>query len=171
VRESSLTDSLQTGDTGSNFVAAQFFDPVSGQSFQIPVNKPKFLSRTTTLRNANEAQKTYVIPMDKSIRTYFANETLMSDTNLYRRRITYPKKFDRVFTIIVDPDDFVIDNSITSEETLNTLKELGVVTGGYNDNNELENPFKLRNTGLGDVSMDEYFVTVEPFDYTQEYEG
>jgi hypothetical protein len=117
-----------------------------------------------------ETTKSYVIPMDKTIKSYFNNETLLSDISIYKKRISYPKKFDRVFSMIIDSDDFMIDESMTSPQVLEDLKKLGSVEGGYNEDNDKMRPYKSREADLGDVSLIEYFVTVEPYDLVQEYE-
>lgn len=154
----------------TNQVVAEFFDPTSGQSFQIPVKKPGY-TKSETASKKIETNKSFVIPLDKSLRTYFLNETFLSNTLVYKKMISYPKKFDRVFTVIVDPDDFYVDETMTSEKTLKSLKDIGLVSGGLNEDNDTFSPYKTREKDLGDVSLVEYFVTVEPFDYVQEYEG
>lgn len=161
--------SIDPNNETTNLVTAQFFDPTSGQNFQIPVKKP---GATTKLVDSvtQETTKSYVIPMDKTIKSYFNNETLLSDISIYKKRISYPKKFDRVFSMIIDSDDFMIDESMTSPQVLEDLKKLGSVEGGYNEDNDKMRPYKSREADLGDVSLIEYFVTVEPYDLVQEYE-
>jgi hypothetical protein len=82
----------------------------------------------------------------------------------------YPKKFDRVFNIIIDPDDFYVDESQTSDQSLQDLLDLGVLAQGPQGNNKNNNRYKHRDTSMSDVTLDEYFVTVEPYFYTPEYE-
>jgi len=147
-------------------VTTTFTDPTSGTTFEIPVEKTS-VSRQSAL-SQSETSKKFVIPMNETLKTYFNNETFLSDTNIFKRRITYPKKFDRVFSVLVDPDDFYVDESITPEQVLQDLKTAGVLTGGHSNK---KNPYKNRDMGPDDVTLDEYFVTVEPFDYQQEYEA
>lgn len=154
-----------TSETSYN-VTATFTDPTSGTTFEIPVEKTNS-SRQSSL-SQSESNKKFVIPMNDTLRSYFSNETFLSDNQIYKRRITYPKKFDRVFSLLIDPDDFYVDESITPAQVLQDLKAAGVLTGGQLDRS---NSYKNRDTGPDDVTLDEYFVTVEPFDYQQEYEA
>jgi hypothetical protein len=91
----------------------------------------------------------------------------LSDTSIYKRRISYPKKFDRVFNIIVDPDDFIVDESMSTKATLDALVNLGVLVGGSRGDKKI--PYRHRDKLPDDITLDEYFVTVEPYDYVQEY--
>jgi hypothetical protein len=151
----------QTATTAQNTVTAQFTDPVSGNPLIIPVN-PKEGA-------LGSSSKKYVIPMNDTIRTFFMNETFLSDTSIYKRRISYPKKFDRVFNIIVDPDDFIVDESMSTKATIDALVNLGVLVGG--SLGDIKIPYRHRDKSPDDITLDEYFVTVEPYDYVQEYEG
>jgi hypothetical protein len=149
----------QTATTAQNTVTAQFTDPVSGNPLIIPVN-PKEGA-------LGSSSKKYVIPMNDTIRTFFMNETFLSDTSIYKRRISYPKKFDRVFNIIVDPDDFIVDESMSTKATIDALVNLGVLVGG--SLGDIKIPYRHRDKSPDDITLDEYFVTVEPYDYVQEY--
>jgi hypothetical protein len=153
----------QQASTNNSSVTAQFFDKVSGTNFNVPVNRPNNIVAASSLSN-----KSYVIPMNDTIKTFFMNETFLLDTNVYKRRISYPKKFDRVFNMIVDPDDFVVDESMSTKTTLDTLVNLGVLSGG--SLGDIKVPYKHRDKSPDDITYDEYFVTVEPYDYVQEYE-
>jgi hypothetical protein len=107
--------------------------------------------------------------MNDTMRSFFMNETFLSDVNIYKKRISYPKKFDRVFNMIIDPDDFIIDESMSTKETLDYLVSLGILTGG--SLGDIKIPYRHRDTSPDDITLDEYFVTIEPYDYVQEYEG
>ena len=158
-----LTNTPPTINQGS--VTAQFTKKDSGKTFNIPVSRPG--SSTTTTSSSDI--KSYVIPMNDTMRSFFMNETFLSDTNIYKRRISYPKKFDRVFSMIIDPDDFIIDESMSTKETLDYLVSLGILTGG--SLGDIKIPYRHRDTSPDDITLDEYFVTIEPYDYVQEYEG
>ena len=84
----------------------------------------------------------------------------MHDTNVHKRRASYPKKFDRCFSVIFDPDDFIVDESHSDSSTLDIMKKNGIITGK-------QTAYRHRDTSPGDVSFDQYFTTVEPFDYKQ----
>lgn len=160
--------------------------PSSGYKSSKPTQKSKILGSLSKAKTAvsvatqkvitqstvdnlkkNKPKDKYVIPMDDTIEKFFENETFMTDMDDFKKRILYPKKFDRVFNIIVDPDDFYVDVSMTERDVIDALvseKVLSTVksgkTGGY----------KHRDTTQEDAWLEEYFVTIEPFDYFPEYE-
>lgn len=107
--------------------------------------------------------KGITVDLSDTIKSYFANETYLLDINEYKRRAVYPKKFDRVFNILISPDDFKVDSTNSTRETLNHLKERGILLGE-------ENEYYLRDSTENDTTFDDYFVTIEPYDYTQEIE-
>lgn len=159
-----LTNAPVASSVSQNSVTAQFTDN-SGKVINVLISKPANLSTVTT----NTKIKPYVIPMNDTIRTFFMNETFLSDTDIYKRRISYPKKFDRVFNMIIDPDDFIVDESMTTKSTLDYLVSHGILLGGTIGDTKI--PYRHRDTSPDDITLDEYFVTVEPYDYVQEYEG
>jgi hypothetical protein len=163
IKNGSITpDSLQQ-------VKARFKDPTSGETFDIAVSSPGANEKISIFSSANT--RSYVIPMDSTILSYFENETFVTDVETIKRRISYMKKFDRVFNIIFDPDDFYVDDSVSSKETLESLKNLGILTGGDQGTSKNSIPYKNRDTESGDATLDEYFVTIEPYEYVQEYEA
>jgi len=64
---------------------------------------------------------------------------------------------------------------MTSSKTLEALRKVGVLTGGPSDRVSkaallsMSQPYKHRDTTTDDVIYEEYFATVEPYDYVQEY--
>ena len=109
------------------------------------------------------------LDLTDSMRSYFLRETLMHDTSVHKRRASYPKKFDRCFSIIFDPDDFIVDDSQSDSSTLAVMKQNGIIIGGNFDSSNKKIAYRHRDTSPGDVSFDQYFTTVEPFDYNQTY--
>jgi hypothetical protein len=147
----------------SQQVKARFTDPASGETFDISLNSPGTYENSVTSTTANT--KSYIIPMDSTISSYFDNETFVSKEETLKRRMSYMKKFDRVFNIIFDPDDFYVDDSVSSSTTLEALKNLGILVGGDQGTSKSSLPYKNRDTEIGDTTLDEYFVTIEPYDY------
>jgi len=98
--------------------------------------------------------------LESSVRRYLNNETLLMDINEHKKKIFYPKKFDRVFNVIFDPDDFIIntiDPKYIQKYIQSGLIKPDPKTGSY--------PFTWsRNTQQSDIYMEEYFVTIEPYD-------
>jgi hypothetical protein len=157
----STTSSSSSGALNST-VEAIFTDPTSGTKFKVPVYKSR--------DENSQSKKNFSIPFDETLKSYFLNETFFSDPTLYKKKISYPKKFDRVFSVIIDPDDFYVDESVTPKETLDNLKEIGVLAGGDDGTSRSSKPYKNKDSGPNDVSLDEYFVTVEPSDYEMEFD-
>ena len=145
-------------------IKARFTDPTSKESFEIPVNSPDsdgMAAGTTTSANT----KTYTIPMDNTILSFFSNETFVLNIEDIKRRMVYMKKFDRVFNVIFDPDDFYVDTSVSPKTSVESLKKLGVLVGGDQGSSRKSLSYKNRDTSQEDVTLDEYFVTIEPYDY------
>jgi hypothetical protein len=97
-----------------------------------------------------------------SLQGFFANDTLFGDFPTIRRNLVSPRKFDRVFHIIFDPDDFSIDTNLTSSDALkahqDVLKQLSQV--GQNTTTTV-----LRKETLpGEITFDKYYVTVSTYD-------
>lgn len=92
----------------------------------------------------------FTIPIDNTIKSYLRNETFLLSPEVYKRRISYPKKFDRVFHVIIDPDDFVVSTTWSDSDTLNSLKNKGLIVNN-----------RQRQRSNDDISFDEYFVTAE----------
>lgn len=145
----------------NNQVTAFFRDPASGRAYKMPLN-------LQTAQLNQTAEKVYSIPVDKTVRSYFMNETFFLSPDISKRKMSYFKKFDRVFSILVDPDDFYVDESLTNSSTLQSMKNIGILTGGETINGG-KSPYRHRDTMPNDPSYNEYFVTVEPYDYVQEY--
>lgn len=155
-----------TEATQQNNVVATFLDNTSNEVFVLPIGKPTSDVPKEPLNT--ESSKTYVLPLNETIRSYFLNETFILNPEIYKKRISYLKKFDRVFNVIIDPDDFYVDVAMTPESTLKSMKQLGILTGGVNDAKGTVQPYKHRDTSPNDIFFNEYFVTVEPYDYVQE---
>jgi hypothetical protein len=100
--------------------------------------------------------------------------TPLAESLLVTKRILTPKQFDRVFSVIFDPDDFEIDYDATistpqGRETLNQLITRGdVITFAQNDAPGSSASTKLRVRGrdktAGDVTLERYFVVIESFE-------
>jgi hypothetical protein len=172
---------IPDNNTASNKrqIHVEHTDPSTGKRFLVPfknfggifagVNIGQKSSSQASVEQVKKgtADKPYIVPMDDSVRTFFMNETLLTDPNVFYRRMLYPKKFDRVFNLVVDPDDFYVDESMSEKSTLESLVSLGVLTGGDQGSSSKDHRYKHRDTSLDDVTLDEYFVTIEPYDYVQ----
>lgn len=153
----------QTSGQQSEVMAA-FTDINTNEVFVLPTDSPK----NDKPKEDKVVAKTYVVPLDATIRSYFMNETFLLQPEILKRRISYFKKFDRVFNVIIDPDDFYVDTALTSEVTLKSMKQLGILSGGEDLAKNTVQPYKHRDTNPNDIFFNEYFVTIEPYDYVQE---
>lgn len=61
-----------------------------------------------------------------TLKNYFKNDTIFIGQPELRRRTLYPKKFDRVFNLIIDPDDFEISGINDPEDALK-YQQQGIV--------------------------------------------
>lgn len=153
----------QSAATTNAPVTATFIDPVSKKEYKIPMNTVSSLNNSTNVNSSNRSNKTFNLNLDSTMNAFFQNETLLSDVSSeLKKRAILPKKFDRVFNILLDPDDFEVDScspqiDLTKAVSMNVLQKTS--TGVY----------KHRDTSSSDVTFDEYFVTVEPYDYALEY--
>jgi hypothetical protein len=173
-------------------VVTQHSDPVSGQTFSVPAKSPnpiplnpKFavfnpkavfkgklnLKGVKVPPATSPPKKTsFMVPMDETIKSFFMSETFFSSPDEYKKKMVYPKKFDRVFNVVIDPDDFYVDESMSDPHTLDQLVSIGALVGGDQGVSKPVKEFKHRDTSSADISFDEYFVTVEPYDYVGESE-
>lgn len=146
-------------------VLATFTDPLSKNTYTIPVdttaisNSESFLtSKQSSGQSTNMTNKKFNLNLDSTMKSYFQNETILSDNNSeLKKRASLPKKFDRTFSIIFDPDDFIVD-SYSEKSDLDEAIKVGIIV---NDNGV----YRHRDTSPQDVTFDEYFITVEPYDY------
>jgi len=98
--------------------------------------------------------------LENTVKRYLNNETLLMDLNDYKRKILYPKKFDRVFNVIFDPDFFRIV-TFADEVTKNKYVNAGLVS-------PTDQSLWIRNTQQSDIYLEEYWATIEPYDITNE---
>lgn len=106
--------------------------------------------------------------------------TSISDATAMTKLLLQPKQFDRVFHVIIDPDDFEIDVKKTIKSpygnlALQTLIKRGDIVGGQvNDGYErtvlTQNlsyqgmRFRDKDRSEGDMSFERYFVAIEPLE-------
>ena len=170
---SNIQQNQTAAPANSSTVSVQFTDPLSGNKYTFPSKMSNNMKPDNIVSSQNKKiQSSTVNPtldLTDSMRSYFLRETLMHDTSVHKRRASYPKKFDRCFSIIFDPDDFIVDDSQSDSSTLAVMKQNGIIIGGNFDSSNKKIAYRHRDTSPGDVSFDQYFTTVEPFDYNQTY--
>jgi hypothetical protein len=100
----------------------------------------KFVSEFTGL-NARDY-------LSASNENFFQDESLFTNVETTVRDMILPKKFDRVFHVVVDPDDFEIDTDKTSIEVVNKYAPDGDVS-------------KIIKTQPDEPSFDKFYVSLE----------
>lgn len=106
----------------------------------------------------------------KTIDTMSLIQTPLIDSNIFKKKMLTPCKFDRVLSIIVDPDDFVVDTYQTyqTSEGRTALTQLiredkfFVTTTTDSEQQTYYSP-KPRDTKQGDISFEKYFISISTF--------
>lgn len=101
--------------------------------------------------------------LTQTIKSYLKNETYFMPLDELKRQASYPKKFDRMFSVVFSPDEFMVDETNSDSESLQHLITRGIVSN-------VDGKYYVRDTSENDVSFDDYFVTIEPYDYSYEVE-
>lgn len=164
--------SNSSGTGGSIDQASQFNDPQTdsgGSDDQIdPLSK--------SLSSIKKHRIPLAMHEMKTINSFSNMVTSHSDGAAVSRRLMSPKQFDRVFNIVVDPDDFEIDVKATqaSEHGKTLLRQMveqgkviaqpGQLQLRQGAQPEQTYRFVERDKGEGDLSFDKYFVAVETYD-------
>lgn len=105
-----------------------------------------------------EAALNFIKRREESVKRYFMNETVFLPTDEIRKKIFLPKKFDRTFTVAIDPDDFELDaDAIKSNETLKNIYNSQVQKGLFS-----QDSYKRKvPSSQSEIFIDEYWVEVE----------
>lgn len=155
MRVKSQTTTTPQLPTTEKSVIGVFGGAPDGQSYYTPIENT----------SSKDSRKLYTLNMTSTTKSYFRNETfLQSSGNSILSRVFYPKKFDRVFSVMVDPDDFYVDIGMSNDQAIQRLVDTGAllevssVTSG-------ETLYKHRDTSPNDVTFDEYFISIESYDY------
>ena len=118
------------------------------------------------------------------IETITNKPSILSNPAAIVRQALLPKKFDRIFNIVIDPDDFEIDYAATLAQRADNksygsfaieqlalsgeLEQIDTTNGsvqGYNGTQFSTNQYKLREKSKseGDSSLDQFFFSIETF--------
>ena len=148
--------------TAPSETTAFFTDANTGQSYSVPVTS-RYNSAIKDAIKSDKKVTRHNIEMTQTVRSYFANKTFMMLNSDIKRYITYPRKFDRTFSIIVDPDDFSVDTSSTSSKDLQKAYDKGIIRKVSSKPGVAEY-YAHRDTTPDDISFDDFFATIEPYD-------
>lgn len=138
----SFSNNNEFNPTGDILIS--YKDPASGNTYTIS-SKSKIAK-----------SKQLTIPFNNSIETFTtSHDTFLTNYNVLARDFIFPKKFDRVFNVVVDPDDFEVDINETDKDDLsNFIKSGHALKVGTN--------YKKRDTSPDEPNYYEFFTTVEP---------
>jgi len=138
-----------------NFLVEEYLNYFSGVSFDeqkyFRYDAIKKIIDTEFLKFVNQIENTQIQSFNSpSIENYFSGETFLTNIESLKRSLIIPKKFDRTFNIIFDPDDFFINEDLTEKATLKKY--------------ELDDDEETFKTNVGDITFDTYYVAVESYD-------
>ena len=103
------------------------------------------------------------IKTNPSANKFFTNETFLFDSfSNFKKSMIMPRKFDRVFHLVFDPDNFFIDLTKTDEGVISA--NLNVLELASKNGMIAKGIYKRKNTSPNEVSMDSYFVSFETYD-------
>jgi len=172
-----------TGQKKIGNVTATFKDPVSGQDYKIYTDTKEQNYASSAVKRSqrqDDNAKFFDIEMTETMRSYFSRETLLMPFEDIVSRVAYPRKFDRTFSVIFDPDEFIVDVTDIRNGNDNDLKNAvdKMVADGFLLPNapsitgyQQKNLYRQKEMTQEDVYMDEYFVTIEPYLGTNNYTG
>lgn len=155
--------STQSGqEVGSNTV--EFVNKLTGDVVSLPIRAPQ--NAVNSSIPVLTTPKT--VDLTDTTVSYLGEPSLIHGVENYRKQVYYPKKFDRVYNIVVDPDDFVVNQTYYRQLPPELKNQLEGPSGPFERTNddrtstESSLPLRRKNTTQGDVSFYEFFVTIEP---------
>lgn len=114
-----------SGDIGHITQAQSISNPVS-----INKSPPSLRSPVASLQSIAHRQIPAVIQVLKSVSSITNTQTSISDGIAVSKRILSPKQFDRVFNVIIDPDEFEFDFVKTTATENGTLALQQMISRG-----------------------------------------
>jgi hypothetical protein len=92
----------------------------------------------------------------------FTTKTILTDGTRERLELLVPKKYERIFSIIINDDDFPIDEKLTDKSTLATLEQQGIIaertTTEANTPKTVEK--YLNKEKMENISLDRFYVKI-----------
>jgi hypothetical protein len=139
--------------SNGNSNSVQFFDQLTGDIVTLPVNRP-----SQGQANLPTVSTPIVLDMTDTLFSYLKTPTLFNDVSALKKKLVYPKKFDRVFNLIIDPDDFIVEKS-----SLGNLRVVDLLNTGIFIKNDQTGLISMKDMKQDDASFYELFVTIEPY--------
>lgn len=131
---------------------SKFIKNSTPETSNVTSRKDQFSSDETTKESKTSK---YVKALDvepefsKSVENFFVGETFMSNVDSLKKSLIMPKKFDRVFHIVFDPDDFAINKNLTEDFVL------------------LKYDSEKKDSIKGTISFDKYYAAIEMYDESE----
>lgn len=167
--------------TTQNNARSPYAGSMSGVSLVGSTSSPKTSSARVDVNSLTPAQTQRIEKEISNTGILKGITTVYSDPDAVVRTLIVPKKFDRVFNVIIDPDDFYIDqaktrSSAAGRRALDRLVAAGTATdsdpkplsgrslvGDFMALSPAGSNLKMRTKqrNEGDYSFEKYFVTVE----------
>lgn len=167
------TDDAASTSSKSNVKA--IFKSLSGAAYKVILdasNQDKLSNSVNKAKKQSESTKPFDLEMSETMKSFLSHETLMMPYAQLANRVAYPKKFDRTFSILFDPDDFVVDvttirngNDQQMKDAIEKMIAEGLLISNTNTTSgqKPSNQYKMKQMTQNDVYMNEYFVTIEPY--------
>jgi len=135
------------GTTDNTFNASNLDIPIPANANVSPQNVVSFIKRR-----------------EESVKRYFMNETVFLPEDEIRKKIFLPKKFDRTFTVAIDPDDFELDKdtikgNVGLEAIYNAQVDKGIFKSGLLAANN-ESFKRVIPSSQSEIFIDEYWVEI-----------
>lgn len=152
-----VVNAIRSGIPASGQNSVLFEDYTTGQVLSFPTTTLQSNGSSTSIPR-NDVQ--FTVNLTNTTVSYLRSPTLMSDPHFVKKRIVFPKKFDRVFNILLDPDDFILDSTTIDSSKINQLTQNGPFL------RTSSNDLKRKDTTQNEIYLNEFFVTVEPYTNT-----
>ena len=128
-----------------------------------------------TISNVTAKGMCTAVEIARSLTSASRTISTLSNSDLALKRVVQPKQFDRVFSMIVDPDDFVVNvndtlNTTYGKQTLELLVSQGKLLSNDLQSRESASGFsntetyKIKEKIAGELSFERYFVSIESFE-------
>lgn len=149
-----VVNAIRTSAPASGQNSVLFEDYATGQVLTFPTTTLQSNGSSASIPRNNVQ---FTVNLTNTAVSYLRSPTLMSDPHLVKKRTVFPKKLDRVFNILLDPDDFILDTSTIDQSKKNQLTSTGPFTV------TTDNRLKRKDTTQNEIYLNEFFVTVEPY--------
>ena len=139
------------------FTTSTFFDEQKYQQYDLI--KPVIDAEFQKFLQSTGANVSY--SPTSSTTKYYTEENLLTNLEALKKSLIMPKKFDRVFHVLFDPDDFEVyvnpaDPKATTAADIELYNDV-IVT--RNENGQLR--YLRRQTRPEDITFDSYFTQIE----------